>query len=599
MPWFTRWVRLYALAVCLSILCLTLGLASSALAGKALGLAVPATSSARLRDEAARVELALMGDPICYPLSLQVSVAEGSIRIKGLVSDEKTREHILAVARQSCYVPVEADWVQPTPAAEPKANNSLERLAVATLQQKLGSAARGLSVTAQPDGHILLRGEVASMQAKLHASRCLHGLPGCTQIINCLTVKGVMAADGVVQVGGQMSQSERPPEGLSKMPEGSKMPEDGKSTEYGKKDKDTLPPPSPTIQPRLPRLPCPSPEYHGAPYGATLPSGLPPILPHSGHGQYSYVKFPPPILPSQGLPGSPSGYWTDSCGYDVTSYPIWSAIKNMCALPRGKGHKESTNTYPLWGKYKGISCPKCTTCQGRPVVVHPAPVAAPVSGPVMPSVAPVPVQSPTVPPDTPSAPSSLPLLPAPKLESTPNKPAPEEPHTVWPPAHRNGLVRPVAAGETFQSRPLARLASALSAPTPRVSPTQAGVSVPTTPPVATVEPTLAVQPSPAPQGEVVPSVVPTIHQVGESAPSSSSNAQTGQPIDQRSEIVQLIQKFGGNLVHHVRVEIGRDRRPVAHIHTHTGGEEELIKRLAVRDELSEVTLHIYLQHNGK
>src|SRR5262252_447153 len=63
-------------------------------------------SPAQLRSEAARVELAWLADPTTFALPLEVASRGDELEVRGKVPDEATRQHVLLVARQSCYLPV-------------------------------------------------------------------------------------------------------------------------------------------------------------------------------------------------------------------------------------------------------------------------------------------------------------------------------------------------------------------------------------------------------------------------------------------------------------------------------------------------------------
>lgn len=143
----------------------------------------------QLRGEAMRVELAWLSDPALYQLPLEVQVRDQILEVSGTVPDATVHQHVLRVARQSCYLPIHdvltvtAPAVAPTPVA-------LRQSACEVLRRSLGDRAAHMQVAASGAGQIVLRGEVATLDDKLIASRTLRGLPGCSGVVNSLCVRG-------------------------------------------------------------------------------------------------------------------------------------------------------------------------------------------------------------------------------------------------------------------------------------------------------------------------------------------------------------------------------------------------------------------------
>jgi hypothetical protein len=203
--------------------------------------------------EAMKVEMALLADPTTYRLPLAVHLKSDCLEIHGQVPDERSRQRCLEVARRSCYLPVH-DALHVSPSAGvtgPLAGEALRQAAAETLAQNLGARAKSFDVHVS-DGQISLRGQVGAVEEKLIASRCLRGLPGCTSIVNCLSVPAVnhgghiltlVTSDGRAVIHGPYAQQETQSTGAADSP----APSHGAAQPYSL-------PPTPTL---------------------TLPSGLP------------------------------------------------------------------------------------------------------------------------------------------------------------------------------------------------------------------------------------------------------------------------------------------------------------------------------------
>src|SRR5262249_39167345 len=136
-----------------------------------------------------KVEMALLADRTTYPLLLEVRRKSDCLEIHGRVPNEACHKHALEVARQSCYLPV-YDAIHALGAdvpSGPLTGEALRHAARGVLPQHLGPRADSLDVRVRQD-QISVRGTVASVEEKLQVSQCLRGLPGCTSIVNCLSV---------------------------------------------------------------------------------------------------------------------------------------------------------------------------------------------------------------------------------------------------------------------------------------------------------------------------------------------------------------------------------------------------------------------------
>lgn len=141
---------------------------------------------AQARAEAVKVELAWMADARAFSQHLQVLATPEGLEVRGQVADETTRQHVLRLARQSCYLPVrDALEVGPDRVV---GDDLLRRAAFGTIAQELGSRAANVSVAAEPGGVVVLTGKVPTADDKLEAGRCLRGMSGCRRVVNRIEV---------------------------------------------------------------------------------------------------------------------------------------------------------------------------------------------------------------------------------------------------------------------------------------------------------------------------------------------------------------------------------------------------------------------------
>lgn len=151
------------------------------------------TQPAATTDLATQVELALLADPVTFPLAL-TTVMNGDLpELKGIVPNDETRLRALGIAAhvspggvrdRMTVKPIQVEM----PAAPMKGASGLLADAKRRLDQVNPHAGRGVEVRTSPTGEVTLSGQVASLQEKLQLSRCLRGLPGCVAVKNELQV---------------------------------------------------------------------------------------------------------------------------------------------------------------------------------------------------------------------------------------------------------------------------------------------------------------------------------------------------------------------------------------------------------------------------
>jgi osmotically-inducible protein OsmY len=591
------------------------GLASVALAQT--GIPLPPLSqpdSARAaagpsRLEAIKVEVALLGDPVTYAQPVEVRLENDTIILVGQVQDEATRKHILEVARQSCYLPVSdalstvARTVGHTPAPVP-----LKQLARDALVRQMGSKADHFQVLTTEDGKVTLKGEVGSPEEKLAASRALRAQPGCTQVVNLLTVRTVQpGGHSIMVVSG---------DGQSVMTE--------------------------EVRPAAP----PAPKTAAGPQ--LLPSGLPVTRTvnvttiHNGKEVTRPVMYVVPTtsgyatsepVPATALTAPPPA--ARNCPVTtfhegIPTYEEHDSSKKPSVLRRlfaGKNAQKRqepapellTATSPLTEpppvtepapsrtkKLFAKKTPPACACPQPTTVILPAqptrPAAEPASSPkvLAPVVQTTPVLSSMVNETRPMPAETELALPAPVVQppivSTTvreTKPAPVEttaPATAalptteaWPPAHD---VRPVTAAPReaiYRSRPLAGLAARTPPP----------------PPVETVAPALAAPAPPRPMPEAKPAAPAAVTPVAAKLPPTAPAEPAAGPAPMRmtsKELIERVKSTCGKLVREVKLEPGADRQIVVHIYAKPSTEHLLVGKLLQMPELaaSNVRLQLHL-----
>jgi hypothetical protein len=257
------------------------GLGGPAAAAPGGAAAPPSAGQAHL--ERMKVELAWLADLTCFGHALEAHVVGSGLEVRGCVPDEQTREHVVRVARQNSFLPVvDALRVTACPGAEPSASaEQLRQAAVRLLVQQCGARAAGFEVLAQEDGQVRVGGSVPSVEDKVAVSRCLRKLPGCTCVINRLSVVPTTHDGQTVTLvstdGKQMVKGALPP-----------FAGDGAGQ-----------PAAEDASPHLPRVTANVP-------GLYVPSGLPPVRgPQSATAVTSVAWYTGMTGPAAPPPGSP------------------------------------------------------------------------------------------------------------------------------------------------------------------------------------------------------------------------------------------------------------------------------------------------------
>lgn len=166
-----------------------------------------------------KVELAWLADPAAFSCRLAVRANNGTLEIGGLVHGEELHQRVLRLASGQSALPLNDKLtVQPGPPPRSTVSDSDPQLChnAAVAMSKLTAAqAAGFEISADANGQIVVAGHTGSCEEKLKISRRLSQLPGCTSVVNNLTVAKafrdgrvhtVVSADGQLTVPGEPSE---------------------------------------------------------------------------------------------------------------------------------------------------------------------------------------------------------------------------------------------------------------------------------------------------------------------------------------------------------------------------------------------------------
>ncbi|MFM7149444.1 MAG: BON domain-containing protein, partial [Gemmataceae bacterium] len=322
----------------------------------------------QLRQEAMKVEMALLGDPSTVNNPVTVAIENNCIKVKGTVADEATRQRILQVARQSCYLPVQAELgcSQLTGQLDSK---QLKTQARSALIRQLGAGAGRLNVQVNAGGDIKLEGEVATIEEKSHASRAIREVSGTARIVNCIKVSG--AANGgqsitLVSCNGPDVTCSKP------------SPVVQASGVTPRSDNIAKVSPSEEISPPLPK------------FQTTLPSGLPQprivkVTSETGDKKGRPVMYiPPPADYTQGAGKTPAAKVIPTSGTQAVNGTDKVVVQNEVS---GKTRRSFWEKLTVFKKDRQAHCDACQTTEqvlrgGEATPVREQVVSAPNARPV-------------------------------------------------------------------------------------------------------------------------------------------------------------------------------------------------------------------------
>jgi hypothetical protein len=138
-----------------------------------------------------RVVLAWLANPATFALSLDLKNTGTALEISGDVPTEAVRQQVLKTAHNESGMRV-VDGLRLNPrhvaAVSRVPSATLHHQIVEILRHALPRESDGITVDVGPKGQVLLKGSVPTYREKLAASLCLHGMPGCSCVVNQLGV---------------------------------------------------------------------------------------------------------------------------------------------------------------------------------------------------------------------------------------------------------------------------------------------------------------------------------------------------------------------------------------------------------------------------
>ncbi len=142
-----------------------------------------------------KVELALLSDIATFPYEFAARANGKTLTVHGNVPNEMVRQRAMDLARSNTFLRgIDALTIQPNLSVRSSLlpPDVVQREAMELLQKEIGAAAKQMSLVASPNGVVVLRGNVDCVESKLEISRLFRRLPGCTAVINELTVEPVL-----------------------------------------------------------------------------------------------------------------------------------------------------------------------------------------------------------------------------------------------------------------------------------------------------------------------------------------------------------------------------------------------------------------------
>ncbi|MGL4554417.1 MAG: BON domain-containing protein [Gemmataceae bacterium] len=357
--------------------------------------AVP-VSAGQVKLEAMKVELAWLADARAFNLSLRVVARPDGLELHGRVADEATRQHVLKLARQACYLPVR-DALE---VGQPCANPALRDAARTSVAAALAGRAGQVTVGVDPGGVVSLTGSVGSVEDKLEAGRALRGVSGCTRVDNRLEVAAVRRG------GATLTAISR----------------DGKQSVLGPVGAAGVV----SVRADVPKdeLPAPPRAYSADAAAPTLPSGPPPTQFVRIQVRHETVDPTPRPLAKPLVSGYATGSTATPDG--LPGYPACDPCAGDVPLTAARVAPPPT----LFSHLRGLVTPTKRAVVDAPPPAAAAPSPVRVVTEAAPVVSPEPVKPVPAPPPEPTRPAAVALT------------VPAAAPAVWPPAFATAPVTP-------------------------------------------------------------------------------------------------------------------------------------------------------------
>jgi len=148
-------------------------------------------SESQARLEEGQLELAFLADPMLFSYGLGAHVQGVTVEVRGYVPTDAVRERVLTVARQQSALPViDKLKLHPTLAghgAVDRPENILQA-AQTLLAGAFPDQGPAMNLKCDAHGRITVAGSVGSFEDKVLVSRKLRQVPGCSCVLNQLSV---------------------------------------------------------------------------------------------------------------------------------------------------------------------------------------------------------------------------------------------------------------------------------------------------------------------------------------------------------------------------------------------------------------------------
>ncbi len=175
-----------------------------------------------LRLEEMKVELAWLADIAAFPYYLGARASGETLSLRGYVPNEMVRQKAVDIAKQNTYLKVRDELkIQRNLSLRPSLRtvDALQTDGMELLRKSLGESGRNISLSARPNGIVVLTGHIDSVESKLEVSKLMRQLSGCYGAVNQLAV------EEIIRDGQRVAQVTRdgsitvPPMALGQQPE--------------------------------------------------------------------------------------------------------------------------------------------------------------------------------------------------------------------------------------------------------------------------------------------------------------------------------------------------------------------------------------------
>jgi hypothetical protein len=153
--------------------------------------AVSGLTETEARFEEGEVELAFLADPMLFSYGLAGHLEGSGLEIRGFVPTKAVREQALRVAREhSRFLVVDKLKVLPSVSTHNAVDRpeNIQRAAHELLAEAFPDCGKTMEVHCNARGHVTVTGHVGSQEDKVLVSRKLRQVPGCSCVVNELTV---------------------------------------------------------------------------------------------------------------------------------------------------------------------------------------------------------------------------------------------------------------------------------------------------------------------------------------------------------------------------------------------------------------------------